>query len=272
MVESTATMPGQLALDVSPRAPADTTAAFIDYLRLQPSATNVSQELVLRFLAPFGARTALVSLIAPDATLRVAGGFGLDARTLDVMGSGSLWDDLPSAGAIRARRTLIAPTPEVVMHRYPGVHSSGEAQHSLIAVPLITTTSTVGVLCVSGAIGTRQLAVVSGVLEAIGDVYVLYLSATAQGELHETGQGVIADSTVDVDQLESGASPLHLSDRQATVLDLLRAGQTYDQIAARIGYSHSTVRMELMRIYRALNVRCRRDAISEAARLGLILT
>lgn len=60
------------------------------------------------------------------------------------------------------------------------------------------------------------------------------------------------------------------TERQKTVLQLLAQGMTYDQIAMRIGYSHSTVRMELMAMYRAFDVSSRREAIVEAIRAGVI--
>jgi len=45
---------------------------------------------------------------------------------------------------------------------------------------------------------------------------------------------------------------------------------TMQQIASRIGFSDSTVRMESLAIYRALNVHDRHHAVERARELGLL--
>ena len=64
--------------------------------------------------------------------------------------------------------------------------------------------------------------------------------------------------------------PVHLSMRQAAILRHLAEDLTMRQIASRIGYSESTVRMESLAIYRALGVHDRRDAVNLAITVGLI--
>ena len=61
-----------------------------------------------------------------------------------------------------------------------------------------------------------------------------------------------------------------MSRRQKTILTLLAHGLTYDQIGARIGFSHSTVRMELMHIYRYFDVSSRDAAVEVALKRGLL--
>lgn len=60
----------------------------------------------------------------------------------------------------------------------------------------------------------------------------------------------------------------HLSPRQARILSLLAEDLTMHQIASRIGFSESTVRMESLAIYRALGVHDRRHAVEAAGSLG----
>ncbi len=61
-----------------------------------------------------------------------------------------------------------------------------------------------------------------------------------------------------------------LTRRQQQVLDLLEEGLTLHQIAGRIGFSESTVRMESLAIYRALDVHDRANAVAAARDLGLL--
>ena len=61
-----------------------------------------------------------------------------------------------------------------------------------------------------------------------------------------------------------------LSPRQLQTLQLIERNFTMRQIAARIGFSESTVRMESLAIYRALGVHDRRGAVSVGRKLGLL--
>ena len=61
-----------------------------------------------------------------------------------------------------------------------------------------------------------------------------------------------------------------LTARQIRILHLLAEGMTNPQIAARIGFSDSTVRQETMAIYRFIGADCRRDAVHIAGLRGLL--
>jgi DNA-binding CsgD family transcriptional regulator len=63
---------------------------------------------------------------------------------------------------------------------------------------------------------------------------------------------------------------VHLTQRQVQVLELLAQGLTLHQIAGRIGFSESTVRMESLAIYRALDVHGRDSAVNAACELGIL--
>lgn len=60
-----------------------------------------------------------------------------------------------------------------------------------------------------------------------------------------------------------------LTARQRVVLGLMAEGLTNAQIADKLAYSASTVRVETMVIYRALGVRSRAEAVAKATGLGL---
>ena len=61
-----------------------------------------------------------------------------------------------------------------------------------------------------------------------------------------------------------------LSPRQAQILQLMSNNYTNPQIASRIGYSTSTIRMESLAIYRALGVHNRQNAVIAGRALGLV--
>ena len=61
-----------------------------------------------------------------------------------------------------------------------------------------------------------------------------------------------------------------LTPRQLQTLQLIERNFTMRQIASRIGFSESTIRMESLAIYRALGVHDRRGAVSVGRKLGLL--
>lgn len=66
------------------------------------------------------------------------------------------------------------------------------------------------------------------------------------------------------------AGPPELTERQRGVLARLAEGWTYGRIGAELGFSHSTIRHEAMRIYTALDADGRDEAIRRARDLGLL--
>lgn len=73
-------------------------------------------------------------------------------------------------------------------------------------------------------------------------------------------------------RLGRGLREIALSSRQRDILEHLGTGATYQEIADGIGYSHGTVRGEITRIYAALGVESRDQAVAEAEWLGLVST
>lgn len=61
-----------------------------------------------------------------------------------------------------------------------------------------------------------------------------------------------------------------LSPRQALILRMVNDGQIYKQIADSLGVSINTIHTHIRRIYRALNVTKRLDALHVARELGLL--
>ena len=61
-----------------------------------------------------------------------------------------------------------------------------------------------------------------------------------------------------------------LTTRQQQVLEFLSQGKTVNQIASRLGISPRTVETHVATLYRRLGVNTRVQAVSQAARLGLV--
>lgn len=72
-----------------------------------------------------------------------------------------------------------------------------------------------------------------------------------------------SDVAVTLDDVE-------LSPRQTHILQMLAQGRTNRSIAAELGFSESTIRQETLRLYRALEVNSRTDAVRVARAIGLL--
>lgn len=263
----------QLALDLTPQPDAEISRRVIDFLRSEPSAHDVAREIVLQFLAPFGARASVISVVEPDATLRIVGIFGVPENAAQP-GYCSIWDEYPSASAVRLREPVVTVSAEHCAQQFPGVRERGLPDYSVVAVPLLTSVSTVGAVSAYFSSQGSTLATASHAMQAIADVYVLFLASRCIDRPSTKASESVAQGDVSAHNSRppsaGSISKADLTERQLMVLRLMSEGLTYDQIATRIGYSHSTVREELMHVYRLLGVHSRRQAAIEAIRRGIL--
>jgi DNA-binding CsgD family transcriptional regulator len=70
--------------------------------------------------------------------------------------------------------------------------------------------------------------------------------------------------------LADGSGTIDLTDRQQDVLLALAQGLTYKETGDRLGFSHSTIRHEAMRIYALLGASDRDDAVELARKRGML--
>lgn len=267
------TAPGQWTFDGGSMPDAELLKRVFDLLRTEPSVDHVAREIVMHFLAPFHARASVISVIENNATLHVAGSFGVPNCDLHP-GYCSIWDDFPSAAAVRLRQPVVVECPEECARLFPVVHEIGLPTYTVASVPLFTSASTVGAISVYLAAEGPTVRAAAEVVQAIADVYVLVLGATLvnspQAIVHDAARCCAPPTAIAGRPAIGSVVEADLTERQRRVLELLSERMTYDQIASRIGYSHSTVREELMHVYRLLGVHSRREAVNEAIRRGIL--
>lgn len=241
---------------------------LVDFLWSEPAMEYLARELLLTFLQAFSARSTHIAVLRANACVEVVSGFGVDpwaSRDEQIV---NLWDDVPSAVAMRNRRTVVAVNRGDFQEMFPSLMDRCVPTRSLVAVPLCTSLTTIGAWCVSFE-SPDYVKEAIGPMETTADVLALYFSGRynrfdAGGSLEgEPTSPAATEQPTAVDSLE-------LSERQVTVLRLLAGGFTYDQIARRIGFSNSTVRMELLKMYRMFGVTSRLDAVTKAVSLGLV--
>jgi len=245
------------------------TARVIEFLRSDPTPDHVAQELVLSYAQHLGVRAAIISEVHSDASVRITGAFGVSDQVKAQFSAMSMWDAVPPAVAIRAQQTVVVPTARQFALDFPHWPEHLGAT-SLATVPLMTASATIGAISVFVRDEGWASHAAASIVQEVADVYVLYLAAHARHQQADGPAPLQRESVTSTQTQDSDISPLDFSARQRHVLELLSQGLTYDQIAARIGFSHSTVRMELLKAYRAFGVSSRRDAVAAAMRWGMI--
>jgi len=261
---------GEIMNESANRPPPDPSLVtrLVDFLWSEPAMEDLARELLLTFLQAFTARSTHISVLRSNASVQVVSGFGLDSCAPRDEKAMDLWDDAPSPMAIRSRRTLVAVNHSDFSEMFPSLVDRGIAERPVIAVPLRTSLTTIGAWCVS--FENPQLAKEAiGSMETIADVLALYFSGRDTRLVMDVALEDDSTTRAVIEQPTPVVSS-ELSQRQVTVLRLLAAGFTYDQIARRIGYSNSTVRMELLKMYRMLGVSSRMDAVMKAVSLDLV--
>jgi DNA-binding CsgD family transcriptional regulator len=179
--------------------------------------------------------------------------------------------DTPATAALRSGQVLQVPLGEIVEH-FPQLKIDESLLQRLIrlygpdsilmTVPAMFQGRPEGV-CAVVAYPSREWEpqdynLLLGVAGALG----LWIVATH-------GEGV-SEFSPGVSLREDGEIPLLLTPRQLEILMLAEQGKSNAAIAATLGYSVSTIKVELRRTLRALRAKNRNDAIATARHLNLL--
>ena len=198
--------------------------------------------------------SAVISILDTGGHLRAVSTFGDLPGGAGAYARVSVWDHLPLADAARHESACIANGAQAV-EQFPDLHPSGAELSLVAAVHLAIGNRTVGALQITSRT-SRPQDVSEADMSAAASMIAWYLELTeATAPVHMEGA--------------PPSEPRPLTERQSTVASLLVQGMTNAQIAARIGFSDSTVRQETMAIYRHLGVHGRHDVERAMAALGI---
>ena len=247
---------------------------LINFMASSPSLDEVAQHLVLNTLESFQPRSILISSFETDGSLHPSGIFGILVDTPDNASPQSLWDHTPAADAVRLSQPLHFASVEELHAAYPSLPNDSDIAVPLIVWPLVLGQTRLG----SMQLHFTELPEESTFTEAMTCVaalvglYIGLLKDRISPSPEHTDYFPAPSLNGNRDlHKPNGHSPVHaLTARQTTILHLLADGLTNPQIAARIGFSDSTVRQETMAIYRFLGASGRREASRIAAIRGLL--
>jgi DNA-binding CsgD family transcriptional regulator len=242
----------------------DRMVALLSYLASKPTLDEVAQFLVLDVFREHSPRAALISVFDSSGDVSAAGSFGLPSDIVRALRHMSLWDKAPSVDAIRDGEPLIFTNRESLVRQYPWLEKHDALLNPTIAWPLTLGTQRLGSLQVQFADPVDQDEA-TPVFSESAPVLGLYISLSSLASAQTESESVQSVSRSGNGQVETELSP-----RQLRILHLLAEGLTNPQIAARIGFSDSTVRQETMAIYRFLGASGRREAVHIAGLRGLL--
>ena len=238
--------------------------AMVTYLATKPSLDDVAQHLVLDTFRESQPRTALISVFDSSGSVSAAGSFGLAPDMVRALRRLSLWDRSPSVDAIREGAPVVHADRQTLLGAYPWLGSHEGLLYPTIAWPLAVGSQRLGSLQMQFAEAISQTAIedVFATISPLLGLYVSMRSPVPNGHPLEDKHPKLTQDERSVDA--------ELTPRQLRILHLLAEGMTNPQIAARIGFSDSTVRQETMAIYRFLGADGRRDAVHIAGLRGLL--
>lgn len=239
---------------------------FIRYLSTLPRPGGVMEALVRGPLATYGARAAGLHRREGD-WLVLIDQYGSDGPQVSRGQIVPLVLDMPITIACR-HNELIAVSVRDAIKQYSAMAVDADIwtrlaeqtdDGSLVAAPVVS--------------GGRCVAVYSFIFTGPPDFDAFdYSSCTAIGALLGlwlTHPMTGAEPT-NPPEFRRDSVPLVLSARQISILEMVASGRANPAIAAKLGYSLSTVKQELSRIMDILRVTNRHDAVHKARVLELM--
>jgi DNA-binding CsgD family transcriptional regulator len=186
--------------------------------------------------------------------LRRLGGFG-DAATSQLAERVSIWENIGVARSYRENTIVRIEDAQTYRENYNIAFLSRSGQ-GVICSPLNVFGKTTG--------GFSLVFRDALSLHDIDDAEIRLVQLCAEHLLRDWRARSIVDATV------SSLNKPSLTARQLAIVRELRDGVSLREIGVLLSVSHATVKTEVQKIYRAMGVHKKRDAISVGERLGLI--
>ena len=174
-------------------------------------------------------------------------GFGYDNQKEPPWFPVRITESLPLSDALRENRIVSVNSKEKCNFEYPGIskHPVGQMDWvSLVCVPIVD----YGVIHLSLGSNFNASQEVEMLLEIVANMVLISLNSLQF-------QAKPLDEEIVLPKAEQSA----LSERQLLIKDLIVKGFTNYEIAKKIGYSHSLVRQESIKIFSKLGIKDRKE-------------
>ena len=166
-------------------------------------------------------------------------------QSIGVEAGFSAWDDTILSEAVREKDVRTGPM-------------DGDSKgFSVLALPFIANGVPVGLVAMAIDDGDLEVQIPQELANLISKLGAFYLDTLDFGNISKAN-------------LASVVNPEDLTTRQLTILGYIEDGLVNLEIAKVLMLSESTIRQETVRIYRALGVANRQEAVKKAKALGLL--
>ena len=227
---------------------------FASWLCTHPEICEISRHLVNESFAEYGAVSSRISKINSDGSLTFIAEYGYSDVLLGKNYSAEEW------------RAWRGDAAKVAL----GIESGHwDPERKLVVTVLIDYGIVHGYVVVDFAERVEDPAKVLQLLRTLSYPLSLYLvgERIIGGRIKES-VARISESLIAVEDGEQIRK--QLSDRQVQVLHSVSKGMTNHEIAKQLGYSVSTIRHDVMHLFRVLRISARHEAGKVAVDLGII--
>lgn len=211
----------------------------VEVLTVSENPHDLCKKLVHADFTDGQVKGAFIFSIDPRSTLVEQAGYGLPFA--EPASQFELWSDHPVSECVRTKKVVCVPGPN----------------HTLLCVPFV-----------SNGVPNGAIAIVCSV-----EIVESPLDQEAVPIIAKLG-GFFLDSKNQMAQRNqtpnTKVSLEEITTRQINILSLMADGLTNSEIAGKVLLSESTVRQETIRIYRALAVGGRLEAVAKGRALGLM--
>lgn len=217
-------------------------AKALDTVLASSGPADLCRKIVHSDFVPPSTRGCEIFYLDAKSAIRSVAGYGKNAINKQDL---SAWDDSPLSKAIREKRAT------------SGTVTDDSGSLRVIVVPFVALGVPVGLLALSLddlSFEPSFSPEIDGVISKLG---AFYLDTLDFGNV-SNGTGSI------------GVTPEDLTTRQLSILGHIENGLVNLEIAKILMLSESTIRQETVRIYRALGVGNRQEAVKKAKALGLL--
>lgn len=240
-------------------------SALTGFLRMLadiPEPDTVAASIAQGVLAPFGPAVTAIGFVDVDREVLVlAGVFGGHHEARASFAAVPLDADIPATLCYRTNAIVTAASQQMAQDFplvAPYVNASGaSAQGEAITFPLRQRGAVVAVLGLEFPRPVPQPWLLRAAVSSISGPLALWACLRMQ-----------LDEGPETYWSRRRQRPLAITERQAQVIALVRAGRTNAQIAEEIGFSVPTVKSELARLCALLGATDREDLVAKAGRAG----
>jgi DNA-binding CsgD family transcriptional regulator len=230
-------------LDTIAQMQLEATSLALDMILSSTDPADLCRQIVHSELLPASTRGCEIFYLDGKSILRSVGSYGVTTGQNKEV---SAWDALPMSEAIREKRLVLDKLDHLGL------------EFEVIAIPFITHGVPTGLMALVLEEKHFELQELQVATELFFKLGAFYLESLDLGNTLNGGIGQVP------------ASPEDLSARQLTILSHIQEGLVNLEIAKELMLSESTIRQETVRIYRALGVGNRHEAVKKARTLGLI--